>query len=101
MKRNPEHGMPRTMTRLVEARTEMYDYYGGHLDSAADHTAYLTDELVDDFTICGPAGACREKIELLAGLGIWEVSPAYFNGRFDQLELIGREIIRPLATPPV
>ncbi len=100
MKRNPEHGMPPTMTRLVEARTELYDYYGGHLDSGAGHTAFLTDELVDDFTICGPAERCREKVRALAELGVWEISPAYFNGRLDQLELIGREIIRPLAAVP-
>ena len=42
------------MTRLVAARDD-YDYYEGHLDSAADHTAYLTGELVDDFVIAGPA----------------------------------------------
>ena len=55
MKRNPEHGMPDTMTRLVQARDD-YDYYAGHLDSAAEHTEYLGGDLVDD---C-PGGHARQ-----------------------------------------
>ena len=39
-----------------------YDYYAGHLDSSAEHTSYLTGELVDDFAIAGPAERCLEKI---------------------------------------
>lgn len=100
MKRSPDHGMPATMTRLVEARTQMYDYYGGHLDSAADHTEYLTDELIDDFSICGPAAACLDRLRTLAELGVWEVSSAYYNGRFEQLERVGREIVPALASFP-
>lgn len=93
----PDHGMPAVMTRLIEARNQHYDYYAGHLDSSADHTAYLTDELIDDFAIAGPAEHCLAKLEALADLGVWEVSPAYFNGRIPQLELVGREIIPRLA----
>ena len=95
MKRNPEHGMPETMTRLVEARTQHYDYYEGHLDSDADHTAYLTPELIDDFAIAGSADHCLEKIRALEELGVWEISSAYYNGRNDQLARVGREAARP------
>lgn len=98
MKRNPEHGMPETMTRLVEARTQHYDYYEGHLDSDADHTAFLTPELIDDFAIAGSAEHCVAKIRALEELGVWEVSSAYYNGRDDQLERVGREVISKLAT---
>ena len=96
MKRNPEHGMPETMTRLVDARTQHYDYYEGHLDSDADHTAYLTDELIDDFAIGGSAEHCLEKIRVLEELGVWEISSAYYNGRNDQIARVGRELIGKL-----
>jgi alkanesulfonate monooxygenase SsuD/methylene tetrahydromethanopterin reductase-like flavin-dependent oxidoreductase (luciferase family) len=99
MKRNPEHGMPASLTRLVEARTQMYDYYGGHLDSTADHTEYLTGDLIDDFTVNGPAETCLAKLRQLDALGVWEVSSAYYNGRFEQLERVGREIVPSLPGP--
>ena len=34
--------------RLPQAR-DQYDYYEGHLDSSAEHTDYLTGDLVDDY----------------------------------------------------
>jgi alkanesulfonate monooxygenase SsuD/methylene tetrahydromethanopterin reductase-like flavin-dependent oxidoreductase (luciferase family) len=91
-RRNPEHGMPNDMTRLVEARDE-YDYYAGHLDSKAEHTTYLTGELIDDFAIAGPVERCLQKIGALAELGVEEVSTAYLNGELEQMRLIGREIL--------
>jgi alkanesulfonate monooxygenase SsuD/methylene tetrahydromethanopterin reductase-like flavin-dependent oxidoreductase (luciferase family) len=92
IRRNPEHGMPDEMTRLVEARDE-YDYYAGHLDSRAEHTAYLTGELIDDFAIAGPVERCLQKIRALAELGVGEVSTAYLNGELEQMRLVGREIL--------
>jgi len=35
---------------LIRSR-DQYDYYAGHLDSGAEHTAYLSGELVDDFAL--------------------------------------------------
>lgn len=93
---NPDHDMPEVMTRLLKAR-EAYDYYTGHLDSAADHTAYLTTELVDDFAIAGPVDHCRKKLEALAAIGVDEVSVAYNNGSFEQMERVGAEIVPALA----
>jgi alkanesulfonate monooxygenase SsuD/methylene tetrahydromethanopterin reductase-like flavin-dependent oxidoreductase (luciferase family) len=95
MRRNPAHGMPDTMTRLVQARDE-YDYYAGHLDSSAEHTAYLTDELIDDFTISGAPERCLRRLGELAELGVREVSCAYLNGELEQMERVGREIIASL-----
>jgi alkanesulfonate monooxygenase SsuD/methylene tetrahydromethanopterin reductase-like flavin-dependent oxidoreductase (luciferase family) len=91
-RRNPEHGMPDAMTRLVEAR-DQYDYYEGHLDSKAEHAAYLTGELIDDFAIAGPVERCLEKIRALAEVGVEEVSTAYLNGELEQMRRIGREIM--------
>lgn len=93
---NPKHDMPGEMTRLVQARAD-YDYYAGHLDSGAEHTAYLNGELVDDFVIAGPPERCLERIRALAELGVDEVSCAYLNGELEQMERVGRDIIRRLA----
>ena len=94
-RRNPEHGMPVEMTRLVAAR-DGYDYYAGHLDSKAEHTAYLTGELIDDFAVAGPAARCLEKIRALTDLGVSELSTAYLNGEVEQMRRVGREIMPTL-----
>ena len=97
MNRNPEHGMPEPLTRLTQAR-EDYDYYAGHLDSKADHTAYLTGDLVDDYAIAGSPDKCLAKVRELEALGIDEISCAYLNGELEQIATVGRQIIAPLAT---
>ena len=96
MKRNPEHGMPETMTRLVQARDD-YDYYAGHLDSDADHTAYLDGDLLDDYTLAGPPAKVTARVRELAELGIDEISCAYLNGAFEQMATVGREVIKPMV----
>lgn len=96
LKWNPDHGMPEEMTRLVKAR-DKYDYFAGHLDSTAEHTEYLVGDLVDDFAIAGPAEKCIARIEELGKLGVAEISSAYLNGRFEQMERVGREIIPALG----
>ena len=90
--RNRMHGMPDCMTQLVKARDD-YDYYAGHLDSRADHTQYLTGELVDDFALAGTPDKIRRRLDQLAALGVHEVSCAYLNGQRKQIERVGREII--------
>jgi alkanesulfonate monooxygenase SsuD/methylene tetrahydromethanopterin reductase-like flavin-dependent oxidoreductase (luciferase family) len=98
--RVPDHGMPEELTRLVDARTQAYDYYEGHLDSSAGHTGWLTPELIDDFAITGPPDRCLERIRELAEAGVDEISTAYLNGRLEQLRLVGREIVPALAAIP-
>ena len=100
IQRVPDHGMPEELTRLVEARTQAYDYYEGHLDSAAEHTGWVTPELIDDFAITGSPERCLERIRELADLGVDEISTAYLNGRLDQLRLVGREIVPALSAIP-
>ena len=95
MRRNADLGMPETMTRLVQARDE-YDYYAGHLDSKAEHTAYLTGDLIDDFALAGPPERCLARIRELAELGVHEISTAYLNGELAQMERVGSEIIPEL-----
>jgi alkanesulfonate monooxygenase SsuD/methylene tetrahydromethanopterin reductase-like flavin-dependent oxidoreductase (luciferase family) len=100
IRRNPEHGMPEVLSRVVLARTQHYDYYAGHLSSSAEHTAYLTDELVDTFALTGPADRCLARIRELAAVGVTEISTAYLNGRIDQLRRVGEEIVPALAAVP-
>jgi alkanesulfonate monooxygenase SsuD/methylene tetrahydromethanopterin reductase-like flavin-dependent oxidoreductase (luciferase family) len=100
IQRVPDHGMPEELTRLVDARTQAYDYYEGHLDSAAEHTGWVTPELIDDFAVTGPPERCLERIRELADLGVDEISTAYLNGKTDQLRLVGREIVPALSAIP-
>jgi 5,10-methylenetetrahydromethanopterin reductase len=100
MRRVPDHGLPEELTRLVEARTQAYDYYEGHLDSSAEHTGWLTGELIDDFALTGPAEHCLERIRELERLGVSEIAAPYQNGRLDQLERVGRDIVPALAATP-
>jgi 5,10-methylenetetrahydromethanopterin reductase len=99
MQRVPDHGMPEELTGLVEARTQAYDYEG-HLDSSAEHTGWLTGELIDDFAITGPPERCLERIRELAEAGVDEISTAYLNGKHEQLERVGETIIPALAAIP-
>ncbi len=96
---NPDNDMPGVMLSLVKAR-EDYDYYAGHLDSGAEHTAYLTPELIDDYAIAGPADHCLRKLAALSEIGVDEVSVAYNNGAFDQMGRVGSEIIPALTAAP-
>src|SRR5207302_8048987 len=100
IQRVPDHGMPEELTRLVEARTQAYDYYEGHLDSSADHTGWLTGELIDDFAITGPSARCLERIRELAEAGVDEISTAYLNGQIEQMRLVGRDLVPELVASP-
>jgi alkanesulfonate monooxygenase SsuD/methylene tetrahydromethanopterin reductase-like flavin-dependent oxidoreductase (luciferase family) len=99
--RNPDHGMPSGLTRVVEARRAHaagYDYYRDHGDSTADEMDWLTDKLLDDFSICGPPARCLAVIRELQALGVREVATAFLNGQVEQMERVGREVIPVLAT---
>ncbi len=89
--------LPDQLARIVSDRRDHYDYYEGHLDSEADHTEYLTDDLIGEFAIAGTAEHCRARIEELRDLGVGEISSAYLNGELDQMARVGSEIIQPLG----
>jgi alkanesulfonate monooxygenase SsuD/methylene tetrahydromethanopterin reductase-like flavin-dependent oxidoreductase (luciferase family) len=93
MRRNPDHGMPTELTRIVEMRSAAnadYDYYKDHGNSAAAEMDFLTDDLIDDFAIAGPAARCREKLAELEALGISEVAGGFYNGEYEQLHAAGQ-----------
>jgi alkanesulfonate monooxygenase SsuD/methylene tetrahydromethanopterin reductase-like flavin-dependent oxidoreductase (luciferase family) len=111
MHNNPEHGMPESLTRLVERRRKSvasplqgsaaglpsldgsYDYYEGHCVNEAEHSRWIPDQLIDDFTLAGPADEVAERIDELAALGVDQVAAAFLNGQLEQIELVGRELL--------
>ena len=115
MHNNPEHGMPASLTRLVDARRELvtsaqgedqvavpsldgsYDYYEAHCVNEADHAAWIPDELIDDFTLGGSPESVAERIDDLASLGVSQVAAAFLNGEIEQMEIAGAELIPLLA----
>jgi 5,10-methylenetetrahydromethanopterin reductase len=92
----PDHGMPREMARILDIRRGHYDY-AGHLDPTVERSEY-PDDIVDDFAFNGPPDRILEMLLALAEVGLDEVAPAYLNGRFEQMEIVGREIMPRLAT---
>lgn len=112
---NPDAGMPDALLKVDRARRAAvapppgvkaagvpsldgtYDYYGGHCVNEADHADWISDELLDDFTLAGSADHVLERIEALAAIGVDEVAPAFLNGAFEQMERVGREVIPKLS----
>lgn len=88
-------GLPRPLTQLTELGLRgKYDYskLGRPDDNQADA---LPDELVDRFTVIGPAEACIARLEELASLGVHEWN-VYASDVSDPAKLIaeyGRNII--------
>jgi 5,10-methylenetetrahydromethanopterin reductase len=93
--RRPGHGMPEEMTSVVERRRAAghRHSYDAHLDQSEAEGSFLTDELVDNFAIAGPAERCRERLAALARLGVGEVASGFFNGELAQLRRVGAELI--------
>lgn len=98
MKR-PGHQLPEPLVAIVEERQrQQHEYdYGSHLENEGEETDFLSDEMVDEFTICGPADVCLEKLAGLRGLGVSEVAPGFYNGEDEQLRRVGAEIVPALA----
>jgi 5,10-methylenetetrahydromethanopterin reductase len=98
MRNVPDHGMPEPLTRLAEFRGDHYDY-ASHLDPAAERAAY-PPEVVDDYAFNGPPERILEMLHALAEIGVHEVAPCYLNGRLEEMDLVGREIIPHLSKLP-
>ena len=95
MRNVPDHGMPPALTRLAELRSAHYDY-ASHLDPSVERADY-PDEVIDDFAFNGPPERIVEMLQALAEVGLDEVAPCYLNGRLEEMEVVGREIIPAIA----
>lgn len=91
MRNVPDHGMPEPLARLGELRGEHYDY-ASHLDPSAERVEF-PDEVIDDFAFNGLPERIVEMLHALSAVGLDEVAPCYLNGRLEEMEVIGREII--------
>jgi len=91
----PDHGMPPVLTRLGALRSEHYDY-ASHLDPSVERSGY-PDDVIDQFAFNGPPERIIEMLEALAEVGLDEVAPCYLNGRLDEMDIVGREIIPAVA----
>jgi probable F420-dependent oxidoreductase len=60
--------LPRELTEYVKGR-KGYDYRE-HADKDARHLDFITDEVIDRFTIIGPPDAHRRKLEELVAAGV-------------------------------
>lgn len=98
MRNVSDHGMPAPLTRLAAFRGQHYDY-ASHLDPAVERAEY-PDEIVDDFAFNGPPERIVEMLLALAEVGLDEVAPCYLNGRLEEMEIVGREIIPAVAALP-
>jgi alkanesulfonate monooxygenase SsuD/methylene tetrahydromethanopterin reductase-like flavin-dependent oxidoreductase (luciferase family) len=91
MRNVPDHGMPPALTRIAELRSAHYDY-ASHLDPSVERSGY-PDDVIDDFAFNGPPERIVEMLHALSEAGLDEVAPCYLNGRLDEMEIVGREII--------
>jgi probable F420-dependent oxidoreductase len=84
--------LPQELTDYIEGR-KGYDYQE-HADKDADHLGFITDEVIDRFTIVGPAEAHRRKLEELVEAGIDQFNVYLMSGDEEkQLELYAKEIV--------
>jgi probable F420-dependent oxidoreductase len=92
VERYHEGELPKELTDYIEGR-KGYDYQE-HADKDADHLGFITDEVIDRFTIVGSAEAHRRKLEELIEAGIDQFNVYLMSGDEEkQLELYAKEIV--------
>ena len=87
--------LPEILVASVEDKGT-YDYRH-HTESSADHSAGISDELTDAFTVIGTAEQCAEKLNRLKEIGATQLC-IYFMGidddsMYETIETYSREII--------
>jgi alkanesulfonate monooxygenase SsuD/methylene tetrahydromethanopterin reductase-like flavin-dependent oxidoreductase (luciferase family) len=60
--------LPRELTEFIAAR-DHYDY-ADHGRTGAEHTSFVTDEVVDRFCVLGTPDRCLAKLRELEALGV-------------------------------
>jgi probable F420-dependent oxidoreductase len=84
--------LPKELTDYIEGR-KGYDYQD-HADKDAGHLGFITDEVIDRFTIVGSAEAHREKLEELIEAGVDQFNVYLMSGDEErQLELYGKDVV--------
>jgi probable F420-dependent oxidoreductase len=84
--------LPAELTNYIKGR-KGYDYQE-HADKDADHLDFISDEVIERFTIVGPPEAHRRKLEELIEVGVDQFNIYLMSGDEERtLEVYGREII--------
>ncbi len=93
----PKEELPDALWRYVENR-EGYDYHH-HAEVGSDNARFVTDEIVDRFTIVGPPAAHRERLAELRDAGVTQLNVYLMNGNEEeQLDLYEPIIQRESAS---
>lgn len=86
---DPE-GLPDELIAFVAERGK-YDYRE-HAEQGTEHSQYIADDIVDRFCVIGDEEAVREKLRLLASLGVTEFNIyPHVDDIEGVVELYGRE----------
>lgn len=84
--------LPAELTEYIKERRG-YDYQE-HADKDAEHLDFVTDEVIDRFTIIGPPEAHRRKLEELIEAGVDQFNIYLMSGdEARTLEAYGNEIL--------
>jgi probable F420-dependent oxidoreductase len=84
--------LPQELTDYIQGR-KGYDYQE-HADKDAEHLGFITDEVIDRFTIVGPPEAHRQKLQELIEAGVDQFNVYLMSGDEErQLEIYGKEIV--------
>lgn len=85
-------GLPQALTDYIKAR-EHYDY-ADHGRAGAEHAGFVTDEVVDRFSLIGTVDQCVEKLRELESLGVTQFNN--YNMGDDpagQMRIFGEKLI--------
>ncbi len=92
---NPKD-LPPALTAYVRNR-EGYDYLH-HAEVGSSNASFVSDEVVDRFTVIGPVEAHVDKLRALAEAGVDQFNIYLMNGDEEEtLAVYGRDIIPQLA----
>ncbi|HEX9550136.1 MAG TPA: TIGR03842 family LLM class F420-dependent oxidoreductase [Candidatus Limnocylindrales bacterium] len=93
--RYPREDLPESLTQYVRAR-EGYDYLH-HAEVGSSNAQFVTDDIVDQFCLVGPAEAHIERLTALAEAGVTQFNLYLMNGDEEEmLERYGRDVIPAL-----
>ena len=92
VERYHEGELPKELTDYIEGR-KGYDYQD-HADKDADHLGFIPEEVIDRFTIVGPAEAHRSKLEELVEAGVNQFNVYLMSGEEEaQLEHYAKDVV--------
>jgi probable F420-dependent oxidoreductase len=84
--------LPPALTSYVQDRGH-YDYQH-HCEVASDNANFVSDEVVDRFTVIGPVKAQQEKLRKLASVGVTQFNIYLMCGdEEDTLKIYDREVL--------